>query len=163
MLSTMHALQMLCPIFLLISASCISVATCKSQRDSDGDDFDTPRHAQYTLLLPGNKLYVGSTSDLQRRIQAHMDGRGAKVTAETGVVGVLQIRKFHSKAEAKRAETKEYMRLRDTHGRENVRGAGNTARFSKSNARSGSRSRRNRRRRGGSGSGRRSGSRARRR
>jgi predicted GIY-YIG superfamily endonuclease len=160
----MHALQMLCPIFLLISASCISVATCKSQRDSDGDDFDTPRpYYQYTLSLRENKLYVGSSGDPVRRIQAHMDGRGAKVTAETGVVSVLEVRKFRSKAEAKRAETKEYMRLRDKHGRQNVRGAGNTARFSKSNARSGGRSRRNRRRRGGSGSGRRSGSRARRR
>jgi hypothetical protein len=59
----------------------------------------------------------------------HKTGRGATVTRESGVAKVHSINECRSLAAAKRAEKKVYDRMRDYHGSDRVRGAGNTARF----------------------------------
>ena len=84
----------------------------------------------YTLRLPNGKFYVGSTANPVQRITDHCTGRGAAVTRESGVDTIHSINRCSSLAAAKRAESKVYKRMRDHYGPNNVRGAGNSARFS---------------------------------
>jgi predicted GIY-YIG superfamily endonuclease len=43
----------------------------------------------YILLCADNPLYVGHTHDLQTRVEAHEDGRGALHTSEHGVARLV--------------------------------------------------------------------------
>jgi predicted GIY-YIG superfamily endonuclease len=83
----------------------------------------------YVLGLKDGNYYVGSTTNPDQRIMNHKTGRGATVTRESGVAKVHSINECRSLAAAKRAEKKVYDRMRDYHGSDRVRGAGNTARF----------------------------------
>ena len=40
-------------------------------------------YSVYILRLENNHLYVGSTSDLKRRLAEHLSGSGSKTTAES--------------------------------------------------------------------------------
>jgi len=75
----------------------------------------------YVLGLQDGRRYVGSTSNPDQRIMDHVNGRGAAVTAESGVAKVLSINRCRSMAAAKRAETTVYQRMRDYHGSDVVR------------------------------------------
>ena len=75
----------------------------------------------YTAKLAGGKKYVGYTANPRARIKAHTSGSGAQVTRELP---------HRSIAAAKKAETKTYLSLKATYGSNQVRGAGNSTRFS---------------------------------
>jgi predicted GIY-YIG superfamily endonuclease len=83
----------------------------------------------YTASLPGGKKYCGYTSDPARRLSQHMRGTGARVTQELPPTG-FTITPHRSVSAAKKMETKTYHSLKAKHGVGNVRGAGNTARYS---------------------------------
>lgn len=85
----------------------------------------------YTAQLPGGKRYVGYSRNLEQRFKQHFAGTGAKVTQELKPKSVT-IEPHRSVAAAKKAETKMYIQQKNELGGDKVRGAGNTARFSKS-------------------------------
>jgi predicted GIY-YIG superfamily endonuclease len=85
----------------------------------------------YTMHLEGGKRYVGYSGNPEQRVKQHFAGNGAKVTQECTPLGV-SFTPHYSVAAAKRAETDTYYEQKDKLGVAKVRGAGNTARFSKS-------------------------------
>jgi len=54
----------------------------------------------YILRCANSTLYVGSTRDLQARLKAHNDGRGAAYTFKYRPVYLVYSEKYHSKPEA---------------------------------------------------------------
>ena len=74
----------------------------------------------YVLELRGGRFYVGMSEDVGRRIQRHIDGRGARATRQVPVVGIFSICKFKSRAEALAGEKIEYNRLCALHGKRKV-------------------------------------------
>lgn len=87
-------------------------------------------HYVYTLNLQGGKKYVGSTSNLERRMQQHFNGKGSMVTRECPPVSIHSVKKCKSLQKAKNAEKIVYHNMKNYHGTDKVRGAGNTTRFS---------------------------------
>ena len=83
----------------------------------------------YTAKLAGGKKYVGYTANPRARIKAHTSGSGAQVTRELPPSSI-KITPHRSIAAAKKAETKTYLSLKATYGSNQVRGAGNSTRFS---------------------------------
>jgi predicted GIY-YIG superfamily endonuclease len=90
----------------------------------------TPKPSVYTLNLKGGKKYIGYSSNPEKRINDHFNGRGAKVTQENKPVSVHSVNKCSSIKTAKNAERIVYNNMKNYHGTNNVRGAGNTSRFS---------------------------------
>lgn len=60
----------------------------------------------YTYILKCNddSLYTGWTNDLEKRIQAHNEGKGAKYTKPRRPVTLVYYEKFQSKEEAMKRE-----------------------------------------------------------
>lgn len=87
-------------------------------------------HYVYTLNLKGGKKYVGYTSNLDKRMDQHFSGHGSAVTRECEPVSVHSVTKCRSKQKAKNAERIVYHNMKNYHGLDKVRGAGNTKRFS---------------------------------
>jgi len=87
----------------------------------------------YTLNIKGGKKYIGYSSNPEKRINDHFNGRGAKVTQECKPISVHSINKCSSVQTAKNAERIVYNNMKNYHGKNNVKGAGNTSRFSLSN------------------------------
>lgn len=85
----------------------------------------------YTLQLDNGKRYIGYSANPEKRLKQHISGSGAEVTKELKPKSVT-LTPHSSKAAAKKAETKEYHRQKKELGGNRVRGAGHTARFSKS-------------------------------
>jgi predicted GIY-YIG superfamily endonuclease len=56
----------------------------------------------------------------------HFTGNGAQWTKKHKPVRIIQSNKYSSLKTSKSAEKKVYERMRDYHGKENVRGAGHT-------------------------------------
>ena len=83
----------------------------------------------YSLNLKGGKKYVGYTQNLDKRLDAHFSGRGAKVTQQNRPISVNHIQKCKNVENAKKAETIVYTNMRNYYGSNKVRGAGNTKRF----------------------------------
>ena len=54
----------------------------------------------YILECPDNTLYTGYTNDIDRRLQAHNSGRGAKYTKTRLPVRLAYYESFDSKQEA---------------------------------------------------------------
>jgi predicted GIY-YIG superfamily endonuclease len=89
----------------------------------------------YSLNLKGGKKYVGMTkpgpvvngkTPLDRRLLQHFSGNGAKWTQKHQPVSVNSVQKCKSLSTAKKAETIVYYKMKDYHGKANVRGAGHT-------------------------------------
>jgi len=87
-------------------------------------------HYVYTLNLKGGKKYVGYSSNVKKRIAQHFKGQGAAVTKECKPVSVHSVKRCRSKQKAKNAERIVYHNMKNYHGSDKVRGAGNTKRFS---------------------------------
>lgn len=87
-------------------------------------------HYVYTLNLEGGKKYVGYSSNVKRRIAQHFNGTGAAVTRECRPISVHSVKKCSSKEKAQNAERIVYYNMKNYHGSDKVRGAGNTTRFS---------------------------------
>ena len=60
----------------------------------------------YLLRCADNTLYAGWTNDLERRLEAHNAGRGAKYTRGRGPVSLVWAQGFESKKEAMAEEAR---------------------------------------------------------
>jgi len=98
--------------------------------NSNNKSSSKPQPSVYTLNLKGGKKYVGYSSNPEKRINDHFNGKGAKVTQEYKPVSVHSVNKCSSIQTAKNAERIVYNNMKNYHGIDNVRGAGNTSRFS---------------------------------
>lgn len=58
----------------------------------------------YIVKCADGSLYTGWTTDVERRLEAHNSGKGAKYTRNRGPVMLLASWKFASKVEAMQAE-----------------------------------------------------------
>ena len=58
----------------------------------------------YLLLCADGSLYAGWTNDLQRRLHAHNEGRGAKYTRSRRPVRLVYAEAFETKEEAQKRE-----------------------------------------------------------
>ncbi len=58
----------------------------------------------YMLRCRDNSLYTGITDDLQRRVQAHNAGTGAKYTRSRGPVTLVYQEQLETKSEALKRE-----------------------------------------------------------
>ncbi|MCI8814719.1 MAG: GIY-YIG nuclease family protein [Lachnospiraceae bacterium] len=58
----------------------------------------------YIVKCRDGTLYTGWTNDLQKRVQAHNCGKGAKYTKSRRPVELLYYEGFHTKSEAMRRE-----------------------------------------------------------
>lgn len=58
----------------------------------------------YIVRCKDNSLYTGWTTDLERRIQEHNDGIGAKYTRGRGPMNLEYFEEFESKEEAAKRE-----------------------------------------------------------
>jgi putative endonuclease len=61
-------------------------------------------HYFYVLTCSDGSLYGGYTNNLDRRIEQHNEGKGAKYTRGRGPVKLIYYQIFSSKGEALRAE-----------------------------------------------------------
>lgn len=82
----------------------------------------------YITILDGNRRYVGSTANPDRRIAQHKHGHGANAVKGHTIKSV-HVKKHASIKAARKAETRLYHAQVARHGRNNVRGAGNTRKF----------------------------------
>ncbi|MBX9687853.1 MAG: GIY-YIG nuclease family protein [Candidatus Obscuribacterales bacterium] len=64
------------------------------------------RFVTYILSCVDGSLYTGWTNDLERRLEAHNNGTGAKYTRSRTPVKLLACWNFESKVEAMRMEYK---------------------------------------------------------
>ncbi len=62
------------------------------------------KYYTYILLTEQNTLYCGYTDDVERRFQAHLEGRGAKYTKSHKPVKIVYQCEFESKSEAMKEE-----------------------------------------------------------
>ena len=60
----------------------------------------------YILKCSDGTLYTGWTNDLQKRIEAHSDGRGAKYTKSRRPVELVYFETYESKSDAMSREAK---------------------------------------------------------
>lgn len=91
--------------------------------------FPKAKAFTYSADLPDGKKYVGVTTNPSNRIKAHVEGRGAKVTQELTPTSVT-LHPHYSVNAAKAAERKKYYKEKKQFGKDRVRGAGHTKRFS---------------------------------
>ncbi|MFC0230933.1 GIY-YIG nuclease family protein [Bhargavaea ullalensis] len=61
-------------------------------------------HVLYVLECSDGTLYAGYTNNLERRVKAHNDGRGAKYTRARRPVRCIFCERFETKREAMQAE-----------------------------------------------------------
>lgn len=64
----------------------------------------TNEHIVYILRCNDRTLYTGYTTDLEKRLEMHTDGKGAKYTKGRGPFQVMFVEKFHTKEEAMQRE-----------------------------------------------------------
>lgn len=68
------------------------------------NNFMGKRHFVYILLTKSDTLYCGYTDDVEKRFNAHLEGRGAKYTRANKPVKLLWQKEFPSKNEALKEE-----------------------------------------------------------
>lgn len=85
------------------------------------------KHYVYSLNLEGGRKYVGKTNDINRRIGEHFSSNGSKWTKKYKPVNVNHVQVCKSESTQAKAETIVYNRMKDYHGKQSVRGAGNTS------------------------------------
>ncbi len=62
------------------------------------------KYYTYILLTEQNTLYCGYTDDVERRFQAHLEGRGAKYTRSHKPVKIVYQKEFKTKSDAMKEE-----------------------------------------------------------
>lgn len=62
------------------------------------------KHFVYILLTENDTLYCGYTDDVEKRYQAHLEGKGAKYTRANKPVKIVYTKEFSSKSEALKEE-----------------------------------------------------------
>ncbi|MCM3612637.1 GIY-YIG nuclease family protein [Planococcus sp. MERTA32b] len=66
--------------------------------------METNSHYFYVLECADNSYYAGYTNDLQKRLDTHNAGKGAKYTRSRGPVKVIHFEEFETKTAAMKAE-----------------------------------------------------------
>lgn len=66
--------------------------------------MDDKEHFVYMLRCKDNSLYTGYTNNLENRLKAHRDGKGAKYTRGRGPFQVVYIEKIETKEQALKRE-----------------------------------------------------------
>lgn len=61
-------------------------------------------HYTYMLKCRDNTFYIGYTNNLEKRILAHNEGKGAKYTKGRGPVELVYYEEYEDKAQAMRRE-----------------------------------------------------------
>ncbi len=61
-------------------------------------------HFTYILRCKDGSFYTGYTNDLEKRVQAHNEGKGAKYTKGRGPVELVYFEEFDEKTEAMKRE-----------------------------------------------------------
>lgn len=89
-----------------------------------------PKAYVYTLNLKGGNKYVGYTKNPDKRFEEHFSGNGAQWTQKHEPISVDTVQKVSSVAAAKKLETETYYKMKNIHGADKVRGAGNTSSIS---------------------------------
>ena len=92
---------------------------------SPGSPEMSASHFVYVLQLEGNRFYVGTTTDVDRRVRQHSSGEGAAAfTRKYRLVREVreERQEFGSKEEANQAETTKTLKLMIEKGIDNVRG-----------------------------------------
>ncbi|WP_312911083.1 GIY-YIG nuclease family protein [Natronosalvus caseinilyticus] len=74
----------------------------------------TERHTVYVLECADGSLYTGYTTDLERRVDEHNAGTGAKYTRGRGPVEVVHVERYSSRSVAmsREYEIKQFARTR---------------------------------------------------
>jgi putative endonuclease len=73
-------------------------------------------HYVYMIRCKDQSLYTGYTTNVKRRIQIHLEGKGAKYTRGRGPFQLVFVETFQDKSEAmkREAEIKKYPRHKKT-------------------------------------------------
>jgi predicted GIY-YIG superfamily endonuclease len=110
-------------------SSTVQSSSMQAAAKSAQKKFPQAKAFSYTAELSNGGKYVGMTTNPLSRIKAHLEGRGSKVTQGAPPTRVTLHPHYSVKA-AKAAETKKYYEQKKQLGRDRVRGAGHTKRFS---------------------------------
>lgn len=62
------------------------------------------KYFTYILLTEQNTLYCGYTDDVEKRFQAHLEGKGAKYTRSHKPIKILYQKEFETKSDAMKEE-----------------------------------------------------------
>lgn len=62
------------------------------------------KHFVYILLTERNTLYCGYTDNVEKRFEAHKNGKGAKYTKANKPVRIIYTKEFQTKSEALKEE-----------------------------------------------------------
>lgn len=62
------------------------------------------KYYTYILLTEQNTLYCGYTDDVEKRFQAHLEGKGAKYTKSHKPVKIVYKQEFNTKSDAMKEE-----------------------------------------------------------
>ena len=61
-------------------------------------------HYTYMLQCKDGTYYIGYTNDLEKRVKAHNEGKGAKYTKGRGPVELIYYEEYEEKSQAMRRE-----------------------------------------------------------
>lgn len=70
----------------------------------DGSFMESFKHFLYVLRCADETYYTGYTTDVERRLEAHRSGRGAKYTRCRGPLELVAVARFYTKERAMSAE-----------------------------------------------------------
>lgn len=62
------------------------------------------KYFTYILLTEQNTLYCGYTDDVEKRFQAHLEGKGAKYTHSHKPIKIVYQKEFETKSDAMKEE-----------------------------------------------------------
>lgn len=62
------------------------------------------KYFTYILLTEQNTLYCGYTDDVEKRFQAHLEGKGAKYTRSHKPIKIVYQKEFETKSDAMKEE-----------------------------------------------------------
>lgn len=62
------------------------------------------KYYTYIILTESNTLYCGYTDDVDKRFQAHLEGKGAKYTRANKPIKVVYKKEFATKSDAMKEE-----------------------------------------------------------
>ena len=62
------------------------------------------KYFTYILLTEQNTLYCGYTDDVEKRFQAHLEGRGAKYRRSHKPIKIVYQKEFETKSDAMKEE-----------------------------------------------------------
>lgn len=64
------------------------------------------KYYTYIILTEKNTFYCGYTDDVQKRFQAHLEGKGAKYTRANKPVKLVYQKEFDTKSDAMKEEAR---------------------------------------------------------